>query len=67
MNWKTENLKSFNFYQPTSKEYRENFNKAQNNTEEKPIKQFRVTYCKRCNIKVSTWNDKCPCCEEPVE
>lgn len=65
MNWKTENKKSFNFYTKSTDSYRNNFDAVTNVVEEP--KTFRIAQCKRCHIKVSTSNDKCPCCEEPVE
>lgn len=67
MNWKTENKSSYNFYQSTSSAYKENFDRAQNNTEVKPPKVFKVADCNRCHIKVSTHDGNCPSCGEPVE
>lgn len=31
-----------------------------------PLPEFKVYYCTRCHIKVSTSNDKCPCCGEDL-
>jgi hypothetical protein len=48
----------------TSLGYINNYDLIRDTQEE--VKVFEVFDCKRCHIKVSTSNKKCPCCGEDL-